>query len=352
MSDAYAAAGVNIDAANELVSRYRAIMHDKRDARTIGEIGNFGGCFALRGYRSPVLVGSTDSVGTKVLVAAALERYDRIGHDLVHHCVNDILCLNAEPLFFLDYLAVGKLKLAMAESIVGGIANACHSIGMALLGGETAEMPDMYQPSHFELAGSIVGVVEADDMLSVHDVALGDVVVGLPANGFHTNGYSLVRKVLPFDRWHDRMEHGETTVDTALLAVHPCYLRYIRAVQSAGVKIKAMAHVTGGGLLDNLPRALPESAAARLDSTRWRVPPLMAQIVQEARLSRDVAYRTFNMGVGFCFVVTPGEADKALRAACTAFERWPLANAPDETAALIGEIEPRHPCGPSVIIAG
>ena len=335
MTDAYADAGVNIDAGAEAVARYRALLPKQRDPRVLDGIGGFGGCFALSGYRDPVLVASTDGVGTKLLVAAELRRYDTIGRDLVNHCVDDILCLNASPLFFLDYLAVGKLDPAMAAGIVGGIGAACAESDMSLLGGETAEMPGLYQPSHFDLAGTIVGAVERDRLIDVTRVAAGDVVIGLPANGFHTNGYSLVRRVLRPPRWQERF--GEGTIGDALLEVHPTYLPPIRAAQAAGVAIKAMAHITGGGLIDNLPRALPAGVAARLHPERWSVPELMALVAREAKLDRDAAFRTFNMGIGFCAIVASDQS----RAATAAMPG----------SLVIGEIEPQGPCAPAVIFA-
>src|SRR5579863_6153834 len=221
MSDAYARAGVNIDAGNEAVARYRALIGQRRDPRILEGIGGFGGCFELSGYRAPVLVASTDGVGTKVLIAASLRRYDSVGRDLVHHCINDILCMNARPLFFLDYYAVGKLDPDVAASVVSGVARACSDYGFALLGGETAEMPGVYAPEHFDIAGTIVGVVERDAMLHAAAVVAGDAIVGLPANGFHTNGYSLARGVLPSSRWGERVAGSTTSIADALLAVHP-----------------------------------------------------------------------------------------------------------------------------------
>jgi phosphoribosylformylglycinamidine cyclo-ligase len=351
MDDAYAAAGVNIDAGNEAVSRYHRLLGDRRDPRILEGIGGFGGCFEFRGYRDPVLVGSTDGVGTKVLVAAALARFDTVGRDLVHHCINDILCVNARPLFFLDYLAVGKLDPDMAASVVSGVAGACADYGVALLGGETAEMPDVYSSDHFDVAGTIVGAMERDAMIDTSKVAVGDVIIGLPANGFHTNGYSLVRRVLGRERWNDRVDGSSMTIGEALMAVHPCYLPYVSAVQEAGVTLKALVHVTGGGLIDNVPRVLPDGLAARFDRSKWSVPAVMALVVREAGLADAEAFRAFNMGVGFCIIVAPGNADAALAAARTAISAKPIAGAAGETATQIGEIEPRHPCGPAVIVA-
>lgn len=350
MKDSYAKSGVDIDAGNEAVRRYRALLGSRRDPRVLEGIGGFGGCFELSGFRQPVLVASTDGVGTKVLVAAALRRFDTVGRDLVNHCINDIACMNARPLFFLDYLAVGKLDAAVAASIVSGIAASCDQYGLALLGGETAEMPGVYAEEHFDLAGTIVGALERDAMPDASSVIAGDLVVGLPANGFHTNGYSLVRRVLDRSRWDEMAAGSNSTIADAMLAVHPCYLPYVDAIRESGVAIKAMAHITGGGLLDNVARVLPEHLAARFDRSTWTVPALMGQVVREARLTDDEAYRTFNMGVGFCIIVAAGDAPKALGAANAAISREPISDAAQASASIVGEIEPRHQCGPAVIV--
>lgn len=351
MSDSYASAGVNIDAGAEAVTRYRELLAVHRDPRILEGIGGFGGCFEFRGYRAPVLVASMDGVGTKVLVAAALERYDTIGRDLVHHCINDILCMNARPLFFLDYFAVGKLNPSIAATVVSGVAASCAEHGVALLGGETAEMPGVYSAGHFDIAGTIVGAVERDAMLDSSLVGVEDVVLGFPANGFHTNGYSLVRRVLSTERWAEIVRGTSTSIADALLAVHPCYLPYIDAIQASGVLVKAMAHITGGGLIDNVARVLPDGLAARFNRSAWNVPPIVAQVVREAGLSDDEAFRTFNMGVGFCAIVARRDAQAALGAANAALSPRPIPGAEKEAAAVVGEIEPRHPCGPAVVIS-
>src|SRR5579872_2738736 len=241
--DAYGAAGVDIDAANEAVERYRSLLEEQRDQRVLRGIGGFSGCFSFEGYREPVLVASTDGIGTKVIVAAQLGRYDGVGADLVNHCINDVLCANAQPLFFLDYLAMGKLDADAAAAIVASIAAACRRYDVALLGGETAEMPGVYTPPQFDLAGTLVGAVERSDLIDLTAVIPGDVILGLPANGLHTNGYSLARKVLPQERWHEKAgPESDVTIADALLAIHPSYLGYVRAVQRAGVKVKSMAH--------------------------------------------------------------------------------------------------------------
>jgi len=348
MSDAYAASGVNIDAGNEAVSRYREVLASRRDPRVLEGIGAFGGCFELGAYREPVLVASTDGVGTKVLVAAALGRYDTIGRDLVGHCVNDILCANARPLFFLDYYATGKLDPGIAASVVSGVSQACSEFGVALLGGETAEMPGVYAAGVFDIAGTIVGVVERDQMIDTANVAAGDVIIGLPSNGFHTNGYSLVRSVLARERWGERVAGESTTIADALLAVHPGYLPYVDAVQKVGVRIGAMAHITGGGLVDNVPRILPEGLAARFHRSTWSVPPIVAQVVRDGKIREAEAFRAFNMGVGFCIIVARKDADAALSAARLAIQARPIPGAERATASIVGEIEPRR--GQAVII--
>jgi phosphoribosylformylglycinamidine cyclo-ligase len=351
MPDSYAAAGVNIAAGNKAVERYREIAAQRRDPRVLGGIGGFGGCFEFRGYKDAVLVASTDGVGTKVLVAAALRRFDTIGQDLVNHCINDILCVNAQPLFFLDYFAVGKLDPDIAAAVVGGVAKACAENGTALLGGETAEMPGVYSPEHFDIAGTIVGAVERAEMLDGARVSAGDAIIGFPANGLHTNGYSLARRVLPADRWCDPLSATGGNIGDALLKVHPCYLAYVRAVQAAGVTIHAMAHITGGGLIDNVPRVLPGNLAARFDRSAWSVPAIAELIVREAKLGIEEAHRTLNMGVGFCLIVARADAQTALDAAQARLATHPIAAASDARAAVIGEIEPRHACGPAVILS-
>ena len=352
MTDAYAKAGVHIDLANETIARYQSILERHVDPRVLKGVGGFSGCFALQGYRNAVLAASTDGIGTKVLVAIALRRYTTIGADLVNHCINDLLCSNAQPLFFLDYLAMGKLEPETAADIVRGIAEACQAHDVALLGGETAEMPGVYTPPHFDLAGTIVGAVERDALIDVSTVNGGDVIVGLPANGLHTNGYALARATLEQSRWNKSLAPGSSeTIGDALLAVHPCYLPHVRAVQQSGVAIKSMAHITGGGLVDNVPRALPDHLAARFDPSSWRVPRITELIVHEAGLSAAEAYRAFNMGIGFCMVVAREDAPRAVEVAGAALSEHPIPGAL-QSAAIVGEVEPRHPCGPSVIVGG
>ncbi len=317
-TDAYAAAGVDITAGNAAVSLYKKLAETWRHPDQIGEIGSFNGLFRLPGDSKRALVASADGVGTKLLIAAALERYDSIGGDLVNHCVNDILVTNATPLFFLDYLAVGTLVPEVAAAIVSGVHRACRENETALLGGETAEMPGLYEPGAFDLAGTIVGVVDIDAVPPVETVVAGDAIVALPAAGLHTNGYSLARKLVPQDEWSCVVPGTQTTFADALLAPHPSYLRQVQAVRAVA-KIKAMAHITGGGLIDNVPRALPESCKAIFEQTRWQVPALMQELVRRGDLRHEERYRTFNMGIGYTIVVSLAEAPRALAAVPGAF---------------------------------
>ncbi|MFN2459519.1 MAG: phosphoribosylformylglycinamidine cyclo-ligase [Candidatus Velthaea sp.] len=310
-NDAYARAGVDIAAGNDAVARYRAITADWVHPNQLGTLGGFSGLFRLPGDDKRALVSSADGVGTKILIAAALERYDGVGADLVNHCVNDILVASAVPLFFLDYLAVGKLDPAVAAEIVGGCHRACKAHAMALLGGETAEMPGMYRPGDFDLAGTIVGIVDVDALPDSARVVPGDAIVGLPSIGLHTNGYTLARALIAADEFRAPFE-GATYGD-ALLAPHPSYYDAVRAIQRVA-HVKAMAHITGGGLLDNVARTLPPACKAIFEQQRWNVPPIMRELVRRAQLAPDEAYRTFNMGIGYTLIVPLADAAKAVGA--------------------------------------
>ncbi len=312
MSDAYARAGVDIDAGNLAVQRYRDVTAAWTHPDQLGSLGGFSGLFRLPGDGKRALVGSTDGVGTKILIAAALRRYDTVGADLVNHCVNDILVTGADPLFFLDYLAVGKLDPEVAALVVAGVHRACRENGCALLGGETAEMPGVYRPDHFDLAGTIVGLVELAAMPDPNRVGPGDAIVGLPAVGLHTNGYTLARALIGEAEYG--LPFAGTTYGEALLAPHPSYLREVRAIRAAA-DVKSMAHVTGGGLLENIPRTLPANAVAVFEPARWEVPPVMSELVRRGELGWDERYRTLNMGVGYTLIVPVTDVDAALRAA-------------------------------------
>jgi phosphoribosylformylglycinamidine cyclo-ligase len=308
--DTYARAGVNVNAGNEAVARYAQVLGPWRHADQLEAIGGFAGLFRVPGDRSRALVASTDGVGTKVVIAAELGRYATVGADLVNHCVNDILVCNASPLFFLDYLAVGKLDPAVAAEIVSGCSQACRRHECALLGGETAEMPGLYQAAHFDLAGTIVGIVEIEALEKLGGVEPGDAIIGLPAVGLHTNGYSLARSLITSGEWNAPFDGG--TFADALLAEHPSYFQSVRAIQRVA-HVKAMAHITGGGLLENVPRTLPENVKAVFEQQRWSVPPILAELVRRGDLGEE-RYRIFNMGVGFTLVVPVTDAAEAIAA--------------------------------------
>ena len=309
----YKASGVDIDAGNETVRRIRGLARSTFTSGVLSDIGSFGGLFRLEPgrYRDPVLVASADGVGTKLKVAFLANRHDTVGVDLVNHCVNDILVQGAAPLFFLDYLATGRLSPAVAEAIVGGMAAACRDNGCALLGGETAEMPGFYADGEYDLAGFIVGVVERERLINGETIAAGDVLVGVPSSGLHTNGYSLARKIV-FERLGLRVDSHvpelATTAGAALLAPHRSYLPLVAPLLEAG-RIKGMAHITGGGITDNLPRVLPHGTAAVVDAATWQVPPLFRWLQDAGRVPADDMMRTFNMGIGLVIVTARDNAE-------------------------------------------
>ncbi len=331
--DAYARAGVDIAAGNEAVTRYKDLMRGWRHPGQLDAIGGFGGLFALPGDQRRALAASTDGVGTKLLIAAQMQRYDTVGSDLVNHCVNDILVVNATPLFFLDYFATGKLEPQVAAQVVAGCIEACRRNNCALLGGETAEMPGVYEAGHFDLAGTIVGIVDVDEVPNAADVQPGDAIVGLPSKGLHTNGYTLARKLIAPDEY-DRPFDGATYGD-ALLAEHPSYYEAVRAIQCVA-SVKAMAHVTGGGLLENVPRTLPENVKAVFEQSRWKVPPLLLELCDRGNLQHKERYRTFNMGIGYTLIVPLAQAAKAVQAA--------------PAAKVVGWVEARHAGEAQVIV--
>ena len=309
----YKASGVDIDAGNETVRRIRGLARATFTSGVLSEIGSFGGLFRLEPgqFREPVLVASADGVGTKLKVAFLAQRHDTIGSDLVNHCVNDILVQGAEPLFFLDYLATGRLSPVTAESIVGGIAAACRNNGCALLGGETAEMPGFYGDGEYDLAGFIVGAVDRSRLITGRTIAVGDVLVGVPSSGLHTNGYSLARRVV-FE--HLRLDVGSyvpelsRTVGEALLEPHRSYLPIVGPLLDGG-RIKGMAHITGGGITDNLPRVLPHGTAAVIDTSAWEVPALFTWLERGGSIPREDMMRTFNMGIGLIIVTRRDDAE-------------------------------------------
>ena len=306
----YRDAGVDITAADAAKGRIKALARATFNPQVLTEIGSFGGMFRpdLSRYREPVLVASTDGVGTKIKVAIAAGIHDSVGYDLVAHCVNDILVQGALPLFFLDYIALGKLDPLKVEQIVSGFSRACAEFSCPLIGGETAEMPGTYAEDDYDLAGFIVGVVERERSLP-RGVAAGDVLVGLPSLGLHTNGYSLARKVL-FDtlghRPDSELPELGTSVGHALLAPHRSYLAALEPLLERD-KIRALVHVTGGGFPGNIPRVLPQGLGARVRRGAWPVPPLFRLIQKGGAVAVEEMYRTFNMGIGMILVVSPGD---------------------------------------------
>ena len=312
----YKRAGVDIDAGNEVVRRIRGLAQRTSTPGVLSDLGTFGGLFHLgaSGIRDPVLVASADGVGTKLRVAFMSGIHDTIGIDLVNHCVNDILVQGARPLFFLDYLATGRLDPDVAVRIVEGLSRACCDNGCALLGGETAEMPGFYADGEYDVAGFIVGVVERTRVIDGRAIAPGDVLIGLPSSGLHTNGYSLARTIV-FDRLrlgvHDHVEALGGSIAAALLTPHRSYLRIVTPLLEAGF-VKGMAHITGGGITENLPRVLPEGTSATVETRSWSVPPLFQWLVREGDVPFDEAYRTFNMGIGMILVVPATHADATL----------------------------------------
>ncbi len=310
----YASAGVNIDEADRAVSRIRKMAQKTFTPNVLTEIGSFGGGFALKGYKQPVLVSSADGVGTKLKLAFLTGRHDTIGEDLVNHCVNDIAVQGAVPLFFLDYFAVGKLDAEVCASVVSGIARGCKANGCALIGGETAEMPGLYADGEYDLAGFIVGAVEKKKMLTGAGIKPGDLLIGLPSTGLHTNGYSLARKVL-FEvggHHHEAQLPGlASTLADELLKLHQSYLKPIQGLHDKGI-LKGAAHITGGGITDNTPRILPKGLAARIYLGSWPVLPIFELLREVGELADDDYRRTFNLGIGMILVVSPKQGAKAL----------------------------------------
>jgi phosphoribosylformylglycinamidine cyclo-ligase len=312
----YRGAGVDIDAADDAKERIRRLVESTRTAGARGAFGGFGGMFRVpEGYRRPVLVSSADGVGTKIKVAIEAARHDTVGHDLVNHCTNDILVQGARPLFFLDYVAFGKLEPRVVEAVVAGVAAGCRENGCALVGGETAEMPGLYTPPDYDLAGFIVGVVEEDRILGPERVRDADHIVALASSGLHTNGYSLARRIVT-ERLGlapgDVFPGEEATVADTLLRVHRSYLRALRPVLD---RVHAMAHITGGGLPGNLNRALPDALDAVVDTRSWQVPNLFRQLERSGGVARDEMFRAFNMGVGMAVVCDGADVDAILGAA-------------------------------------
>jgi len=307
---AYALAGVDIDVADKVK---KIIARQARTTLRPEVIGSefFGSMFQLRGYEEPVLVSSTDGVGTKLRIASLLGRHDTVGMDIVNHCVNDILCCGAEPLFFLDYIAMAKLKPKQIEAIISGIVEACRELGCSLIGGETAEMPGIYSRGNYDLVGFIVGVVERKNILDGSSIRPGDVILGLPSAGLHTNGYSLVRKVFGIDGNPSCLDKFYPELGRSLgeelLQVHRCYYPQLKPVLPL---IKGLAHITGGGFVGNIPRVLPEGTAAHIRKDSWDIPQIFKLIQKEGNIEEAEMYQVFNMGIGMTVVCSPQQVKK------------------------------------------
>jgi phosphoribosylformylglycinamidine cyclo-ligase len=313
----YVSSGVNIDEGDRLVSLIRPIVGTTHRREVLGGIGGFAGFFRFhaRKYRNPVLVSGTDGVGTKVKVAAMARRFGTVGIDLVAMCVNDILVHGAEPLFFLDYYATGKLSARDGAEIVSGVAEGCRQAGCALLGGETAEMPSVYGAGEFDLAGFAVGAVDRERIITGSAVRTGDALIGLSSTGLHSNGYSLARKIVfgkMKKRVNSRIPEWGATVAEELLRPTRIYVRPVLSL-SRKIRIRGMAHITGGGISGNLPRVLPRGLVAVVEKGTWTTPPVFRTLVESARLPESEAFRTFNMGIGMILMVRPADADRSLR---------------------------------------
>lgn len=298
----YAAAGVDIGLAakaKELIAKQARTTHRPE---VLSGVGFFGGLFELKGYQQPVLVSSVDGVGTKLKIAVALNKHDTIGIDLVNHCVNDILTCGAEPLFFLDYIAMGKLVPEQVAEIAQGLAQACREVGCALIGGETAEMPGLYAGEDYDLVGFIIGVVEKEKIIMGKSIVAGDTIIGLPSSGLHTNGYSLVRRIFGADRLKKDYPELGRTLGEELLEPHRCYYKQLKPLLPL---VKGMAHITGGGLEGNVPRVLPKGLAARFYRQSWKVPAIFDLVQRLGNVDEEEMYRVFNMGIGMALICSP-----------------------------------------------
>ena len=304
---AYAAAGVNIDNKMEALKAIKAMVGTTKTANVLGGIGTFGGlCKMPQGPKDQILVASTDGVGTKLKIASMMKRHDTVGQDIVNHCVNDILVQGARPLFFMDYVGTSKFDGPIFKQIVAGLCKACKENNMALLGGETAEMPGLYPVGEYDLVGTIVGTVSRKQLITGQSIRAGDVVIGLPSSGLQTNGYSLARHVFfdicqmsPFDK----LPGTSQSVGDALLAVHRSFLKPVARLMDNGIKINGMAHITGGGFPDNIPRVLPKAVACEIDRAAWNIPTIFKFIERQGHVDREEMYRVFNMGIGFVLIM-------------------------------------------------
>jgi phosphoribosylformylglycinamidine cyclo-ligase len=324
----YADAGVDISAADKSKHRIKMLARKTFNKQVLSEIGGFGGLFSLdlEKFPNPVLVSSTDGVGTKLKVAFDLRIHHTVGQDLVNHCVNDIAVQGATPLFFLDYLATGKLENSVVETVVQGISDACRANGCALIGGETAQMPGFYGDGEYDLAGTIIGAVSRDRIVTGEGIQVGDILLGLPSNGLHTNGYSLARKLLFEQAKYGPEQYVNELKDktgAALMRIHRSYLAIIKKLVTGEV-VNGMAHITGGGITENLPRILPKGMGAQVDLATWQVPPLFEHLQKLGNVEQDEMLRTFNMGIGLIVVIPAEKVKKAKAILNRANERYSI----------------------------
>ena len=326
----YADAGVSFEAESEAISRLKSLVQTTYRPEVLSDVGSFGGLFALKTYQEPVLVSSTDSVGTKLKVAFKVGRHDTVGFDIVAHCGNDIVVQGAEPLFFLDYIGISKVAPAVIEEIIAGLASGCREIGCALIGGEIAELSDIYTPGEYDLVGTIVGAVEKADVITGERITPGDQLIGLGAAGLHTNGFTLARRIL-FDRCDYSVDtylpELSVTVGEALLACHKSYVRSILSLRKE-CNIKGVAHITGGGLPANVVRILPDGCIAYIRNGTWEIPPIFPFLQAKGDVEAPEMYRVFNMGIGMVVIVAPDAVEAALESL----------NASGESTYRIGEI--------------
>lgn len=331
-SMSYKDAGVNIDAGNQLVDRIKQVAKRTHRPEVLGGLGGFGAlCELPEGYKQPVLVTGTDGVGTKLRLAMTMNQHNTIGIDLVAMCVNDLLVIGAEPLMFLDYYATGQLNVDMAADVIAGIGQGCEQAGAALVGGETAEMPGMYAGDDYDLAGFCVGVVEKERIIDGSNVIAGDSIIALASSGPHSNGYSLIRKILEVSGTHLDTTIGDTTLANALLEPTKIYVKPIHALLDK-IPVHAMSHITGGGLLENIPRVLPDNAKAMLDGQSWTLPPIFQWIQETGNVELTEMHRTFNCGVGMVVILSNRDAAQALE----------LLHSAGENAWIIGHICSRN----------
>jgi phosphoribosylformylglycinamidine cyclo-ligase len=313
MKQTYAAAGVDIDLKSKVISKISRYAKATHRPEVLSGVGFFGGLFEVKGYKKPVIVSSVDGVGTKLKIASALKKFDTVGKDIVSHCVNDLITTGAEPVFFLDYIAVAKIVPEYLEAIGKGLAKGCKEVGMALIGGETAETPGVYHGDDFDLVGFIIGVVEKGKIMMGSAIAAGDAVIGLPSNGLHTNGYSLARKIFgeTAKELNKRYKELGRTAGEALLETHTCYYNQLKPVIK---QVKGLAHVTGGGPVGNIPRTIPKGLATRLDSSKWQVPPIFSLMQKMGNIDDAEMYRVFNMGIGMAVICAPENVNKLVKA--------------------------------------